>query len=241
MNKKIFTGIAFLLMLFSQISCTTKVQENQSTVSVSGIGTVLAQPDIVQITIKFSHVASTTQEARKVVEQTMQQVLKILQEEKIEENYIKTISLAFFAASEYRNGSYVQIGQRAQQAILVTVNDIINNPERFSTLLDKITAINRVEISNIRFDIENKTELFKQSRELAYQKALDKAEQYASLSKHKVGKVLTISEASQDDILARVHMSNVVSEMVIGDVAGFSVPTGEHEVTTEINITFLLE
>ena len=36
MNRKFLTNTAFLLMLFSLISCTAKVQENQNTITISG-------------------------------------------------------------------------------------------------------------------------------------------------------------------------------------------------------------
>lgn len=75
---------------------------------------------------------------------------------------------------DYRSGRRIQAGQRAQQTIVVTVNDMINNPERFLSILNKITAINKIEVRNIQFDIENKAELVKKSRESAYQKAFDK-------------------------------------------------------------------
>jgi uncharacterized protein YggE len=240
--KKIVLMIIICGVIFT--SCNSdRAQKKQSTVSVSGIGTVLTQPDMVQMNINFSHIASTTREARQALDQTMQQILRILQEEKIEENVIKTVSLNYDVASEWRNGRMVQIGQRAQQTIVVTVNDIINSPEKFPALLDKITAINRVEVNNIRFDIEDKTELFKQSRELAYQKAFEKAREYAILSNRKIGKVLTISEErSRDIIQVRASMSNVAYEAQADAYsAGSSVPTGEREVTTEISVTFLLE
>ncbi|MDR3061352.1 MAG: SIMPL domain-containing protein [Dysgonamonadaceae bacterium] len=146
------------------------------------MGTVLAQPDMVLMNVSFSHTASTTKEAKKAVEQTMQQILKILQEENVKDKFIKTISLNYDVEYDYRSGRRVRLGQRAQQTIVVIINDMINTPEKFSSILDKITAIDKVDVQDIKFDIENKTELFKQSRELAYQKAFDKALQYAELS-----------------------------------------------------------
>jgi len=237
------TGIALSLMLLFLISCDTKVQENQNSVSVSGIGTVFAQPDMVQININFSHTAQTTREAKRVVDETMQRILTILQGENIEEKFIKTISLTYDIEYDYRNGYRVRIGQRAQQSIVVTVNDIINNPERFPLLLDKITVINRVEIRDIQFDVENKTELYKQSRELAYQKAFEKASQYAELSGHKIGKVLTITEGiSRDVAQTRALVSNMRFEAA-GDYFsdGSYIPTGERGITSEINVIFSLE
>ena len=237
------TGILFPLILLLLISCETKVQESQHTVSVSGIGTVLAQPDMALMNVNFSHTAPTTKEAKQAVDQTMQRILKILQEENIEDKFMKTISLNYDIEYDYRVGGRVRIGQRAQQTIVVTVDDMINNPEKFSSILDKITSIDRVEVQNIHFDIENKTELFKQSRELAYQKAFDKANQYAELSGRKIGKVLTISEAvSRDVAQTRAFMNNVAFR---GEGAYLTdnafVPMGEQGVTSEIQVTFSLK
>ena len=246
MNRKFFTGIAFSIMLFLLISCDTKVQESQDTVSVSGIGTVFTQPDMVLMNISFSHTAPTTKAAKNAVEETMRRILQILQEENIEDKFIKTISLNYDMEYDYRDRFWVRIGQRAQQTIVVTVNDMINRPERFPALLDKITAIDKVQVSNIRFDIENKAELFKQSRELAYQKAFDKAAQYAELSGRKIERVTTISEAVSQDI-AQTRASN--KSAVLRAEAGYlfedsstpTVPAGEYGITSEINITFLLK
>lgn len=237
-------GIAFSLIFFLVTSCNSRiqVQESQNSVSVSGLGTVLAQPDMVLMNVSFSHTAPTTKEAKKAVEQTIQRILKILQEENVEDKFMKTISLNYDMEYDYRSGRRVRVGQRAQQTIVVTVNDMINTPERFSSILDKITAIDKVEVQNIQFDIENKADLFKQSRELAYQKAFDKATQYAKLSGRKIGKVLTISEgASRDVAQTRAFMNNLRFEAAKEYLDNSSVPTGEQGVTSEINVIFSLE
>ncbi len=243
MDKKFFAGIAFSLMLFLVSSCNPQIQESQDSVSVSGIGTVLAQPDMVLMNISFSQTAPTTKEAKKAVEQTMQRILKILQEENVEDKFIKTTSLNYDVEYDYRSGRRVRLGQRAQQTIVVTVNDMINAPERFSSILDKITAIDKVDVQDVRFDIENKTGLFKQSRELAYQKAFDKAQQYAELSKRKIGKVLRISEVvSRDVAQTRAFQNNLAfKEEALSLSDNSAVPTGEQGVSSEINIVFSLE
>ena len=225
-------------------SCDLNVREGQDSVSVSGIGTVLTQPDMVLMNIGFSHTAKTTKQAKTEVEQTMQQILNILREENIEDKFVKTISLNYDVEYDYRSGGRVLIGQRAQQIIVVTINDMINAPERFSSILDKITAIDKVEVQNIQFDIEHKTELFRQSRELAYQKAYDKARQYAELSGRKIGKVLTISEvASRDVAQTRAFQNNLAfkEDALAMDAGGSTVPTGEQGISSEINIVFSLE
>lgn len=243
MNKKLFTGIALLVMFFGLSSCNTKIQETQDAVSVSGIGTVLAQPDMVLMNVSFSHTAPTTKEAKKAVEQTMQKIIGILKAENVEDKFLKTIALNYDVEYDYRSGRRVKLGQRAQQTIVVTLNDMVNTPERFSSVLDQITAIDRVEVQNIQFDIENKTELFKQSRELAYQKAYDKAQQYAELAGRQIGKVISISEAVSRDIMqTRAYQNNMAYKeqaFTMSDDAG--VPSGEQGVSSEINILFSLK
>jgi uncharacterized protein YggE len=239
-NKRFYVVfLVFSLVLVA--ACTVNNPDGQSTVSVSGIGAVMAQPDMVQVTINFSHVAQTTKQAKEEVDQKIRQILDILKEEGVEDKNIRTASLNYGAEMEYRDGRAVQVGQRADQAIMVIINDIVNNSNKFSVLLDKITTIDRVVIRDIKFDTENKTELYKQSRELAYQKALDKANQYANLSGLKIVKTLTITEERSRDILFGAYQKNVAYETAASSGPSASVPTGEQEVTSEIMVTFLLE
>ncbi|MCL2327027.1 MAG: SIMPL domain-containing protein [Bacteroidetes bacterium] len=244
MKRTIFIGL--LLLIFVSCKTTTIQETQQNTVSVSGIGMVQATPDMVLLRVSFSHTAPTTKEAKKVLNQTMQQIVEIVKAEGVDEKYIKTTSLNYSEANDWRNGRPVRIGQRASQSLAIQITDIINNPERFSAVIDKVTAIEKVGINNITFDIENKTELFRQSRELAFQKAQEKAEQYAKLSGQKLGKALTITETSNSDV-AQIHSSgNIVraNYMYESDNATdfkFELPSGEQGVALEVNVTFLLE
>jgi len=241
MNKNRINTTLVLLAVFLLIGCKEKKQEDHSTVLVSGIGIVLVQPDMVQMNINISYTAQTMQQAKREVDIKMQQIMNVLKADNIEDKDIKTVSLSYDREIEYLNGRNVLIGQRAEQTIFVTMNDIINNPNRLPELLDKLTAIDRVIIRNIIFDTKDKTELFSQSRELAYQKALDKANQYAELSGQKIVKVLRISEERNRDILRVSSMSNVAYDGAGYSTGASPVPTGEQEVITEILVTFLME
>ena len=240
MNKSRINMALVLIAVFLLIGCKEKKLDEHSTVLVSGIGIVLVQPDMVQMNINTSYTAQTMQQAKREVDIKMQQIMNILKADKIEDKDIKTVSLSYDRELEFMNGRSVLIGQRAEQTIVVTINDIVNNPNRLPEMLDKLTAIDRVTIRNIIFDTKDKTELFSQSRELAYQKALDKANQYAELTGHKIVKALRVSEERNRDILRAPAHSNVAY-----DTAGYStasaVPTGEQEVITEIIVTFLME
>jgi len=239
MLKKSFF-LAAIVCCLSFFGCSIETQSRQSTVTVSGIGAVMVNPDMVQMTVNFSHTAATTREAKAEVDGRIGRILGILKEEGIEEKNIKTISLNYDTETEYRNGRYVVIGQKASQSMTVTMYNITENPNKFPSLLDRITAIDRVSVRNIIFDTENKTEIFRQSRELAYEKALDKANQYAKLSGKKIVKTLTISEGRNRDYYS-MSQSNVAYESDGIMSMGASVPTGEQEIKTEITAVFLMK
>lgn len=245
MKKMIFFGkhiIAMLLVLLSLASCNPKVEDKPDTVAVSGIGTMRARPDMARISIGFAHTAPTTQEAKKSVEQTMQAILKVLQDENIEAKDLKTASLSYRTDYEYRNGRRVRLGQKAEQNVEITLKNLVENAGRFAALLDKIAVIDKVEINDIRFDIDRKAELFRKSRELAYNKAYEKAGQYAALCGRKIGKVIAITENRNQDVEEAVlnMRANRVEESC--DAANAStVPTGENEIMTEVQVVFSLK
>jgi uncharacterized protein YggE len=238
MKNKFFCAIIISLALFSfaRGNGSSNVMP-QSTISVSGSGIVTVQPDMVKMDINFSHVAQTTKEAKSEVDNKIQQIINVLRMENISDKDIQTLSINYDTETEYRDGRAVLVGQRVGQTISVRVNDIINNPNKFPLLLDKIATIDKANVRSIKFDVKNKSELFKQCRKLAYQNALDKANQYAAFSGQKVLKVLTLEENTFSGIIPRGHAAKNIKFFD----GGSNIPTGEQEITLEISVTFLLD
>ena len=162
-----------------------------------------------------------------------------MQEEKIDIKNLKTTALSYQADYEYRDGRRVRLGQSAQQNVEITVRNIVKVGGRLSTLLDKLAAISNVELNEISFDIDQKTELFKKSRELAYSKAHEKAEQYAALCGRKLGKVVTIVENGGGDVSSALLSNRAKAEYSANDMA--TVPTGQNEISTDVQVVFSLK
>jgi uncharacterized protein YggE len=222
-----------------------KNEKSQSTITVFGTGTVLAQPDLIQMTITLSNTAQTTKAAQEEVSRMVRQALAILKNESIEDKNISTTSLSFYSEYEYISRR-VLIGQKAEQRISFSIDDITTDSEKTSRIIDQLIMINGIELNQINFSVKNNTEFFVRSRELAYQKAVDKANQYAELSKLKIVKVLSISEEGYQQISPMNNrlMNNMLYEMeqAAADSAGSTiVPAGELEITTRILVVFLLE
>jgi len=238
-TKRFWVYVLLLSAIF--ISGCEKEMKTQSTISVLGTGTVLVQPDMIQMSITLSNVAETTKEAQEEVSRMVRQALGILKEANIEDRNISTASLTFRSEYEYTTRR-ILIGQRAEQVIAFSIEDIGNNDEKVSLIIDRLIQINGIELNQVNFSVKNNTEYFAKSRELAFQKAVEKANQYAELANLKIVKVLSITDESSPQFSPAPRVSNVMYDAA--EASGSSstaLPSGELEITTRISVVFLLE
>jgi uncharacterized protein YggE len=235
----IFTLIPSILFF---VGCNPNVQYNRSTISVLGTGVVLAQPDRIQMNITLSKIAPTTKIAQEEVSKMTRQALAIFKEANIEDKNISTASLSFSSAYEY-NPRRILLGQKAEQRITFSIDDINNDNEKVPAIIDQLIKINGIELNQLNFSVKDNTEYFIKSRELAFQKAAEKAAQYAELSNLKIIKVLSVSEEGSPQVSSRSRVSgqNAVFEAASFADASTVLPMGELEITTKILVVFLLK
>jgi uncharacterized protein YggE len=221
-------------------------ESNQSSVTVTGTGTVLAQPDMIRIDISLSRIAPTTRQAQEAVNIQVAQVLELLKAEHVEDKNISTPSLRFTQEYEWRTDRRVLIGQKVEQIMTFTVDDIRQDTEKVSRILDKLTEIENVALNQINFSVKDNQEHFARSRELAYQKALDKATQYAELAGLTVARTLSVSESGNAQIFPANNRAMNQKQYAFAEAAGdqsgsTALPSGELEITTQISVLFLLK
>ncbi len=219
------------------------VRQEPSTVTVSGVGTVSIAPDMVRMTVSMSKVERTTRLAQEAVGRMAGQALTILKEAGIEDKDTQTASLRFSPEYEWRNNRSVLVGQRADQSIDFAVRGIGEDAEKVARLIDRLSGIDGIMMNRIDFSVADNTEHFARSRELAFEKAMQKAEQYAALSGLKVGRMLSLSEdgANPATPLYRAAMTNQLKAEVAMDAASTVLPSGQMEITTRISAVFMLE
>jgi len=242
MKTKFSLALALTFIAVFVLSCD-KGAESQSTISVYGTGTVAVQPDMIQMSITLSKVAQTTKAAQDEVSGMVRQALTILKEANIEDKNINTASLTFNSEYEYTTRR-ILVGQRAEQRITFSIEDI--NDDKASEIIDRLIQINGIELNQFNFSVKNTAEYFVKSRELAYKKALEKANQYAELSNLKIVKVLSIADQGTQQVSP---MSNrIMNQQFMADAmttakeaASTILPMGELEISTNILAVFLLK
>lgn len=219
--------------------------KNNSTVTVSGVGTVSVEPDMVRLNVSLSNTSPTTRQAQEAIGKMASRVLYILENAGIADKDIKTESLMFSPEYEWRRNKSVLIGQRAEQGIEFAVRDIRQDSGKVARIIDSLAGIDGITMNRISFGVSDNTEYFVRSRELAFGKAMQKAQQYAGLSGLKIVRVLDLSEDGSNGAFP-IYGNRMVNqfakeEAVVADAVSTVLPSGQMEITTRISVTFLLE
>ncbi|GBU29028.1 hypothetical protein R84B8_02590 [Treponema sp. R8-4-B8] len=244
MKTKYF-GVCVLVLIAVFVSGCDKEnnRQNQSTISVFGTGTVSVQPDVIQMSITLSKVAQTTKAAQEEVTRMVRQAMKVLKDANIEDKNINTASLEFNSEYEYTSRR-ILVGQRARQSITFSIENITDDSEKASWIIDQLIQINGIELNQVNYSIKNTTEYYVKSRELAYKKAVEKANQYAELSNLKIIKVLSISDQGTQQVspTSNAFRRQLADEALQAEADTSTVlPIGELEITTNISVVFLLK
>lgn len=217
-----------------------------NTISVTGDGKVSAKPDMVQLNIGFQEKASTSKEALAKVNNKIDSALKILKDNNISDSDIVTSNLNVYTEYDYSNGSRRVIGQQASETLEVKIKKIDDKATKAVKVIDELSSIDNLQMNSIYFDIEDKTKLFSQAREAAFDKAKQKAEELAKLSKVKLDKPVSITDSTYD--VTSVSRYSNVSQFKTAAVAvdeavggGSQISSGEMDITANLSILWGIE
>ncbi len=247
----IFAGtIIISALVLSSASLSIRTTQTQvgndgaitNAISVTGDGTAVAEPDLVNISVTVSETAQTTQQAQEQTNAKVAQIIDIATNNGVDEQDIKTTQLSLNPKYEYENRTRVFKGYDAVQTLEIQ-SKYVKGDTAVPTMLDQIAAINNVQINGISFDVENRKALAEQARELAYKSAEEKAKQLASLSGVSLGKPISLTDYSQqfnEGTMKALDMAFAESP-VAGGAPTTQIMGGELEHTITIDAVFAIE
>lgn len=158
-------------------------------VSVVGSGQVSGTPDILRVTFGVEQVAPDVAAAVATVGERTDAVIAALRAQGVEESQLGTSSVNVF--QEYREPG-TDPAYRASHTVLLETKDLTGFGALLNAAVDAIG--NSLALHGLQFDIEDKSELLIQARELAFQQAKTKAAHLAGLAGFSLGSVTAISE-----------------------------------------------
>ncbi|MET9274287.1 SIMPL domain-containing protein [Kribbella sp. NPDC003557] len=197
--------------------------------SVVGSGQVSGTPDVLRVTFGVEQVAADVAAAVATVGERTEAVLGALRAQGVQDSQLGTSAVNVF--QEYREPG-TDPAYRASHTVLVETKDLTG----FGALLNAaVGAIgNSLALHGLQFDIEDKSALLAQARELAFQQAKAKAGHLAALSGFSLGSVTAISE-SQGQFPIRTESA------MLGKGAydsALNVVPGDHTVEVSLQVHF---
>ncbi|TAM69676.1 SIMPL domain-containing protein [Mycobacterium sp.] len=169
---------------------------NPRQVTVLGTGQVQGVPDTLTADVGIEFTAPDVTAAMNQTNDRQQAVINALVGAGIDHKDISTTEVT--VAPQYNNpepnGTAAITGYRATNAVAVKIHP----PDAASRLLALIvgTGGDATRIKSVRYSIADDSQLVKDARSRAFNDAKSRAEQYAQLSGLRLGRVLSISEAT---------------------------------------------
>jgi len=202
---------------------------------VNGSGKVFGTPDLANITISFSELGNSSEQAISKLNQKVSKAKEIILSSGVGDSDVKTSQFEIYPEYDYSTNQRKILGHRASMTLSVKVKGLDSTAKKVSELIDKLVVIPEINFGGVTFDIEDKENLFNQARDLAFKEAEKKASQLASLGKVKLLKPLSIRD-SQGESNYPVVPFKYDSSMPLRTFDTFQTSFSSGQLSVEVNV-----
>lgn len=211
----------------------------QDRFSVVGSGTVYAKADIANIEVGLKTGAKkTAAEATAESTKKMNEIVAELKKLGIEDKDIKTNNYNLSPVYNYTNERGQElVGYEVTQNMTLKIRDL----GKIGDVISKTTEKGANQIGNIAFTIDDEFALKNQARELAIQKAQEKAALIAKQSGMKLGEVKSVYENADVNPPIMYNYTNAKMDLAVGNEAAVSAPSiqsGQNEIKVEVTLVY---
>ncbi len=203
-------------------------------ISVSGVGTVTAEPDTASLALGVSVLANTAREARDQAAEAMNTLLDSLKGNGVAEKDIKTTQFSLNAEYEYTAGRPRLTGYRLVNTVSVTVRDLDRVPEVIDEAVDAVG--DPLQVSGVSFFVDDPTVLLSEARAQAMSDAKAKAQQLAELGDVALGRPVSISETTSGGPTPIFFDAARAAE-----APSTPIQPGQLEVTVTVQVTYAIQ
>lgn len=249
--RGMLTFVLIMLVIALGTYSYAKIKETQTsptgpaTISVNGMGEVVARPDIATFSFSVVTEGDDASSAQEDSAKAINAILAYLKSQNIEDKDIKTLYYNLNPRYEYMEsicntrglcpqGERVLRGYEVNQTIQIKVRDI----ENAGSLISGVGTQGATNVSSLAFTIDDEEKILAEAREKAIIDARAQAEELA----HQLG-VRLVRIVSFYENGGGYPMYNKM-EMGIGGASDSAVPvspevpSGENSFTSNVNITY---
>jgi uncharacterized protein YggE len=213
-------------------------QPAQTGISVSGRGSITVAPDVALLTLGVEVTAPTVAAARSAAATAMKAVRASLDANAIRSDDIKTLAFNIQPQYQYRRDERPEIsGYTVSNRVSVKLRDL----DAVSDVLDDAAEAggDAVRISSIAFTVDEPERYEDDAREAAVEDARKRAEQLATLSGVRLGKVLSISESGASIPFAERGAERMMLQSA--DAPRTPISPGEAEISLSVFVVYQIE
>ena len=235
--------VLIMLVAFARTATAQEAVSEPGQITVSGLGEVMAEPDLAVITTGVVTSAPTAREAVTANTQAMNGVLGRLKEMGIADRDLQTSDFSITPQYQHFRG---QNGQPAPPPRIVayevrnTLRVRIRELESTGAILDAVVSDGANQVNGIGFSIDDPTALMQKARRRAVSDARDRAEVLANSLGVALGRIVSVSEGQMRPPVPQPRMARMEMAMA-ADAGPVSVETGEQLLTATVTITWEIE
>jgi len=240
------TPVVFFALLFIYtkvagplpLSVSSVVTQKTDSFSVSGEGKVSVIPDIATVSVGVQSQGTTTKLVQDDLNKKINAISEAVKKLGIDSKDIQTKNYSLNPMYDYTNGKQRITGFQADSTLAIKVREL----DKANTVIDASTTAGANTIGGIGFDVEDKTKVENEARQMAFNEAKQKAEMAASIAGFKLGKVINYTEAegSQTSPVPFLAKAEVLDTRGVG-AAPTQVQPGSQEVQMTVTVYYQID
>lgn len=226
--KKIIFALALLA------TSSFAFSQEKALVHVNGEHTIMVTPDEAEVNFTVQTDDKNLQEAKRINDAIMAKAIAYLKSQKIAEKDIRTTRVSLNPYNKYEKEKSIPMF-RASQSVSFQVSDL----DKIAVLLSGLVEQGVNNIQNVEFKSSRMDQLQNEARAKAVTDARQKAAILAEAAGSRLGAAFTIHDNTVSNNQPR-PMAMYKMEASMADSES-PIANGEIEVTSRVNISFLLE
>jgi uncharacterized protein YggE len=169
-----------------------RVAPSPATITVTGEGGASAEPDLAVVGAGVETVAETPQRALDAQTRAADALLKAVRRQGVADRDIRTEHVSLNPVYDHTDGTARLKGYQAAQSFSLKVREVKKTGTVLQAITDATGEAGRV--TSVAFDVSDPVPLQARARQDAHDDAHAKALQYARLSGHRLGRLVSLSE-----------------------------------------------
>ncbi|MDN3025469.1 SIMPL domain-containing protein [Streptomyces sp. S.PB5] len=214
----------------------SRVAMAPATVSVTGEGSAVGDPDIALVGAGVEVTAKTTQAALDAQSKAAAALLKAVRAQGVADKDVRTENVSLTPVYDYDDGESTLKGYQASQTFSIKVRKVAATGALLKAVTDATGNAGR--INSVVFDLDDRRPLQARARKAAHDDARAKAEEYAQLSGHRLGRLVSLSEGGTGYV---VPMPPVAADAPAGGAGAVPLAPGEIKATASVAAVYELD